>query len=259
MKNLTITEENLVRSKKQLQKAMKEDGVEISLSKSANLIARIFGYQNEHELQINLADKELKKNENVNQDELLNFYFNELLFLYKKIDEILDEKIKSNKYSNLDQLIEAKCRAYMFCRLFEINKELIISGSDYLFSTFGTCVRFIYNILIDIYHETNYSIFNQKELLIVRHLYNYHNIEPYFLKNISERSKYYLSVLNFEIELSNDDEFSFNYFDYQPLKLERYDKEKGMLYTRKIFDIGSTSKNVGLEYATESFTKITKI
>ena len=69
MKNLTITEENLVRSKKQLQKAMKEDGVEISLSKSANLIARIFGYQNEHELQINLADKQKEKNENIIQKE----------------------------------------------------------------------------------------------------------------------------------------------------------------------------------------------
>lgn len=259
MKNLTITEENLVRSKKQLQKAMKEDGVEISLSKSANLIARIFGYQNEHELQINLADKQKEKNENIIQKELLNFYFNELLFLYKKINEILDKKIKSNKYSKLEGLIEAKCRTYMFIRLFEINKDLVILGSNDLFSVFNSCARFVYNVLIDIYHETNYSIFERKELSIVRNLYNYHNIEPYFLKSVSERDKYYLSILDFEIELSNNDDFSCSYFDYQPLILERYDKKKGMLYTRKIFDIGSTSKSVGLEYAAESFTKIMKI
>ena len=46
-----ITEESFSRAKKQLKKALKNEGLDISLSKSANLIAKSFGFNDEHQIQ----------------------------------------------------------------------------------------------------------------------------------------------------------------------------------------------------------------
>lgn len=139
-----ITEESFSRAKKQLKKVLKNEGLDISLSKSANIIAKSFGYNDEHDIQssfkktnkklINNKDNEIKSNagwiideiafndvngngpywaySSIPSDQLELKYFNALIKIMddasvyiKSIIEIIFEIVFSKKYQNHQQEI----------------------------------------------------------------------------------------------------------------------------------------------------------
>lgn len=103
-----ITEESLSRAKKQLKKALKNEGLEVSLAKSANLIAKSFGFNDEHEMQIFI-----KKQVNSNGDIDSSSYQN--ISGKKEIDDLLKNmkgniivfgRIGSGKYTYAQSLMK---------------------------------------------------------------------------------------------------------------------------------------------------------
>lgn len=260
MNKIIVTENDFTRSKKQLKKALKEEGFEVPLSKSGQLLAKTFGYKDEHEFQQNLLPDEKEINVLSKEERIIEFYFSELLCLYKRISELLTFKIhfKINNTYQLDSLIECKSRISMFIRGFEAQKQTIITGEKACYPIMVYCARLVYNTLVDNNYNYNFNYLNDEELIVVKHLYNYHNIEPWMLKDKKGREEYYLKLADFESELGNDRESPKGNisFTMNPIILERYDPETGVLYTRGLGDVGMSQKNVGFDHKDDAYVEL---
>lgn len=73
MKNeIYINEENFSRGKKLLKKSLEKENIKVTLSKSANILANSFGFQDEHEIQKYFKIKDDSCLENDNEEKLLS-------------------------------------------------------------------------------------------------------------------------------------------------------------------------------------------
>lgn len=89
--------------------------------------------------------------------------------------------------------------------------------------------------------------------------YNYHNVEPYFLKDNVIRKEYYLKPEFFEHEIAGCySDYHGSYSQTKPVNrsVESYDKASGILIKRDIYSIGCEKIDVGQSFHTHSYATI---
>lgn len=207
-----ITEESFSRAKKQLKKALKNEGLDISLSKSANLIAKSFGFNDEHQIQSFINNK-LKSRlvifddfpfyYNITEEE--SIYFKEIIKIWSIVSEYLKENISiimkniSNfENSNILTIIKnindtINTSEYMIrnnASIMHGNISLRDSGEN-LYAMAITRHRMLE--LSRITSDSKYRYFY--ELMDV-----YHNIEEYFYLFHEERKNFWLQPKDFKNE-----------------------------------------------------------
>jgi len=253
-KHIILNNQNLTISKKNLKKALLADGIDVSLSKSANLLAQTFGFKHEHELQQNLKDIASSK------DELILFYFDEMLALL----ELGNTLIKKYRNSGIDIFSTGTSffsdytiyKVYELSLIFKNNKNIIIEQ--------GLDIQ-ILRIVRRLFNEISFKKIDKTnpDFYLFYAFYNYHNIESYFLMNNAERKNYYLPPNQFERDVSGYSDH-FNYLadfsaDYKiDREVEYYDKEYGILIKRDIYSTFSKKIIVGNSFSEFSYTKIHK-
>lgn len=94
--------------------------------------------------------------------------------------------------------------------------------------------------------------------MIVKHLYNYHNIEPWFLRKNQDRTEYYLSIADFESELIRDNnELKFNDNIKSNIQLEIYQPNDQHLYIRNLCNMSIDKTYIDInKFDSSSFLKL---
>lgn len=209
-----ITEESFSRAKKQLKKALKNEGLEVSLSKSANLIAKSFGFNDEHQIQSFINNNKNLKNKlvilddypfyyNITEDETL--YFNEIIKIWSYVSEYLKENI-TNIIKNISDFENNN----MLSIIKNINNT--ISTSEYMIK-YKTSIMHGNISLIDNEHdmyamaitrhrmlELSRITLDNKYRLFYELMDAYHNIEKYFYLPHDERKEFWLQPKDFKSE-----------------------------------------------------------
>lgn len=253
-KNIILNNQNLTVSKKNLKKALLTEGLDVSLSKSANILAQTFGFKHEHELQQNLKDNQSLP------DELILFYFDEMVALLGLGRSLVDKYRKSgidifhiglSFFS--DDIIN---RLYHLESIFKNNRELIINE--------GLNIRTLM-IVRRLFNELSLKKIGRdhSDFYLFYLFYHYHNVEPYFLMPKSEREKYYLQPACFERDISGyadklTPSLSFALPDQINREVEYYNKEDGVLIKRDIYCTASKKIIVGNSFHEFSYARINK-
>lgn len=252
-KNIILNNDNLTVSKKNLKKALAYEGLDITLSKSANILAKTFGFKHEHELQQNLKTT---RNDDLS---LVEFYFDEMLSLFE-LAEYLIKKYRDNKKNIFIEGQNFFSDYILFkvpelISLFKDNRETIIKEGLNL-SHFRLVRRIFNEVRLKKINKDN------DDFYLFYLFYHYHNIEPYFLMDYENRMNYYFQPKDFEIDISNDhhDKFELSFaFDKQTNReVESYNKENGILIKRKIYSTWSQKIDVGSSFNSHSYTIINK-
>lgn len=208
-----ITEESLSRAKKQLKKELNNKGIELSLSQSANLIAKSFGFNDEHEMQSFIKNQYKKLNyiddlsfyHNVTKEEedyfyrIIEIWSNASVYIKDNISNIMkntenlenEEAIQTIK--SINQVIDTA--EYMIK-----NRKSILHGNLYLgenrvdlFSMAITRHKML--LLSELTSDNNYKTFYNL-------MDNYHNIEKYFYLSHEMRKDFWLQPKDFKSECS---------------------------------------------------------
>lgn len=253
-KNIILNNQNLTVSKKNLKKALLAEGLDVSLSKSANLLAQTFGFKHEHELQQNLKDNQSSPSP------LICFYFDEMLALFGLGISLIDKYRKTGldiftvglSFFSDDTIN----RLYHLESIFKNNRELIIHE--------GLNIRTLM-IVRRLFNELSLKKIgkNHSDFYFFYLFYNYHNVEPYFLMSKSERNKYYFQPPDFEKDLSICSDsltpsLSFALPEQINREVEYYNKEDGILIKRDIYSTASKKIMVGNSFHEFSYAKINK-
>lgn len=253
-KNIILNNQNLTVSKKNLKKALLNEGLDVSLSKSANILAQTFGFKHEHELQQNLKDNQSSSNE------LILFYFDEMLALLELGILLIDKyrKIGIDIFTIglsffSDDTIN---RLYHLESIFKNNRELIINE--------GLNIRTLM-IVRRLFNELSLKKIGKEhsDFYLFYLFYHYHNVEPYFLMSKTEREKYYFQPSDFERDISGyadklTPSLSFSLSDKIDREVEYYNKEDGILIKRDIYNTASKKIMVGNSFHEFSYTRINK-
>ena len=207
-----ITEESFSRAKKQLKKALKNEGLDISLSKSANLIAKSFGFNDEHQIQ-SFINNQLKSRlvifddfpfyYNITEEESL--YFKEIIKIWSIVSEYLKENIS---------IIMKNISNFENGNILSIIKNIndTINTSEYMINNNASIMHG--NISLRDSGENIYAMAITRHRMLelskitldnkYRYFYElmdaYHNIEKYFYLSHDERKEFWLQPKDFKSE-----------------------------------------------------------
>lgn len=255
--NITLNNQNLTVSKKNLKKALEAMGIEITLSNSANILAQTFGFKHEHELQENLKKTIFEQDDY----ELLSFYFDELLELFE-LGVNLIAKYKNNAFNIFDSANSGITsfddftvqKMHEIRDLFKTNKDIIIYFGMNL--PYFRVVRRLFNtVSLRNLGKENHDFY------LFYQFYNYHNIEPYFLMKNEHRKDSYFQPKSFEHDINcyhSDYDGSFAPTKTVNRSVESYDKLSGILIKRDIYSIGCEKIDVGQSFHSHSYARINK-
>lgn len=202
-----ITEESFSRAKKQLKKVLKNEGLDVSLSKSANLIAKSFGFNDEHQIQKFIGNKfkynvivdEIPFYYNITEDEALSF--KEVIKIWTYILEDFKDNISSiiKNISNLsnDEIILIIKNTSMIMNTAEYmiaHRDSIMHGNISLRDADIRAMAYTRNFMSDLFKITS----DKKYMLFYELMDAYHNIELYFYLHHDDRPDFWLQPKNFE-------------------------------------------------------------
>jgi len=236
-----ISDEGYTRAKKQLKKHLKNEGVDFTLSQCANLLAKSFGFNDEHDIQNNINAKNnekdnLKKGLNYIKDSNSFFYMDKDLMnskVFKHLNAIVDIWKDASDYVSLNILKIAKKSAselssneslyilnsiekliqtnYFWCE----NAIGLLNGSintrgKYTDNGEVICISMaeMRNVMLKLFHLTSDGKFH---FLSVK-MDNYHNIETYFNLSKSQRDEFYSKYFNLKDLDSESHNYSGVYF-----------------------------------------------
>lgn len=207
-----ITEESFSRAKKQLKKALKNEGLDVSLSKSANLIAKSFGFNDEHQIQSFINNKLKSKliiyddfpfYYNITEDE--SIYFKEIIKIWSIVSEYIKENISviiknisSFENSNILSIIKyindtISTSEYIIrdnTSIMHGNISLRDTGEDlYAMSITRHRMLELSRITLDNKYRYFYELMDA-----------YHNIEKYFYLSHEDRKTFWLQPKDFKNE-----------------------------------------------------------
>lgn len=207
-----ITEESLSRAKKQLKKALKNEGLEVSLAKSANILAKSFGFNDEHHIQSFIKKQysiqyidDISFYHNVSKQE--EDYFNNIIEVWRDTSTYIKENIfniikntKKLESEEIIQIIKSINQVLDTAEYMIKNKKSILHGNIWLRETgvdlFSMAItRHKMLLLSKLTKDNNYKTF-----------YNlmdaYHNIEEYFYLSHDMRKDFWLQPKDFKSECS---------------------------------------------------------
>lgn len=211
-----ITEESFSRAKKQLKKTLKNEGLEVSLSKSADFIAKSFGFNDEHHIQSFINNQKKLKIKNIiiddfpfyhNVSEQEKDYFNKVIeiwydvltYIKGNIPNIIKNTEKLESEETI-QIIKSISRTINTAEYMIQNRLSILHGNIWLRETgvdlFAMAfTRHTMLSLSKLTRDNNYRTF-----------YNlmdaYHNIEEYFYLSHEMRKDFWLQPKDFKSESS---------------------------------------------------------
>ena len=245
--DIILNSQNLTVSKKNLKKSLAAMGIDITLSNSANVLAQTFGFKHEHELQENLKSIVFQQ-DTYELSELFEMGIHLVKKYQNNASDIFDSK-NSGMYSFSERSVY-KIREIN--NVFKSNKDLIIKNGINLQHL--QVVRSLYN------QVTLRNLGKENHDLYLFYLfYNYHNVEPYFLKDNVIRKDYYLKPEFFEHEIAGCySDYHGSYSQTKPVNrsVESYDKLSGILIKRDIYSIGCEKIDVGQSFHTHSYAVI---
>lgn len=189
-----------------------------------------------------------------------SFYRKELKILFQDVIEILkkftikkDLRLADSNY-RYRLLSRAMTTENLLALEFTVNKQLIgiMSSARPIFNFFCN----------DLKYKANNKDFSKKEVELITHMYNYHNIEKILLiDKDNEEHPYHLTIDDFEKELNNiNQNTKKNYFGkenkHKRELIIKYESGNNILYIRKLGFIGIYSYKMPNDYESEDFIVI---
>lgn len=236
-----ISDEGYTRAKKQLKKSLKNEGVDFSLSQCANLLAKSFGFNDEHHIQKNIN---AKNNEKANLTKRLNHLKDSDSFFYMDKD-LMNSKVLKHLNAIVDIWKDAS--DYVSMNIIKIAKksvsELSSNESLYILNSIEKLIQTSYfwcenaigffngainawekdidngevicismaemrNVMLKLFDLTS----DGKFYFLSIKMDNYHNIENYFNLSKSQRDEFGLKYFNLEDLDSESHNYSGVYF-----------------------------------------------